>query len=172
MLSQRCTFSWSVIALALGCLLGHQGVAQDAPPSTIRQPELRRDALTNLTIIPRPGERIENGTILMKDGVIIAVGEGLEVPPGYRIHDQSGFVAYPGLVEPALVVDTGEEAEAASEQRGAYHNSKIVPQVDVADMNSAAGGDAQALRKLGFCSAMVLPRERDHPGTRVPHASG
>ena len=137
MLSWRCTYTWSIIGLVLGCLLGNQGLAQDAPPSTIRQPELRRDALTNLTIIPRPGERIENATILMKDGVIIAVGADLEVPPGYRVYDQSGFVAYPGLVEPALVVGTGDEAEVASEQRGAYHNSKIVPRVDVAVMNDA-----------------------------------
>ena len=151
------SYSWTVVCLILGTLMGSTGLAQDAPPVTIRQPELRRDALTNLTIIPRPGERIENGTILLKDGVIIAVGEDLSVPAGYRIHDQSGFVAYPGLVEPALVVDSGEKAESASQQRGAYHNSKIVPQVDVADMNSAAGGDAQALRKMGFCSAMVLP---------------
>jgi imidazolonepropionase-like amidohydrolase len=77
-------------------------LAQEAPSTTIRQPELRRDALTNLTIIPRPGERIEQGTILLKDGVIIAVGESLEVPAGYRVHDHTGFVAYPGLVEPAL----------------------------------------------------------------------
>ena len=157
MLSWCRTYSCSFVGLVLACLVGHQGMAQDAPSSTIRQPELRRDALTNLTIIPRPGERIENGTILMKDGVIVAVGEDLEVPAGYRIYDQSGFVAYPGLVEPALVVDTGDESEAASQQRGAYHNSKIIPQVDVADMSSAAGGDAQALRKMGFCSAMVLP---------------
>ena len=85
------------------------------------------------------------------------MGESLEVPAGYRVHDHTGFVAYPGLVEPALIIDTGDEADAASKQRGAYHNSKIVPHLDVADMSSAAGSEAQALRKMGFCSAMVLP---------------
>jgi N-acetylglucosamine-6-phosphate deacetylase len=131
--------------------------SQDPPPSTIRNPELRWDALTNLTIVPRPGERIEDGVILMRDGVVVAAGANLEVPGGYRIHDRVGYVAYPGLIEPALMVDTKDQAAAAAGQRGAYHNSKIVPRVDVSLMNDAIAGDADALRKMGFCAAMVLP---------------
>ena len=146
----------ALICLTIGCIA--QAVPnQDPPPSTIRTPELRWDALTNLTIVPRPGERIEDAVILMRDGVVIAVGADIEVPRGYRVHDRTGYVAYPGLIEPALMVDTKEQAAAAAGQRGAYHNSKIVPRVDVAVMNDAIDGDAGALRKMGFCAAMVLP---------------
>ncbi|HAW96394.1 MAG: hypothetical protein CMJ33_04900 [Phycisphaerae bacterium] len=146
----------ALICLMFGAI-AYTTLGQDPPPKTIRTPELRWDALTNLAIVTRPGERIENGVILMRDGVVVAAGPDLDVPDGYRVHDRSGHVAYPGLIEPALMVDSKDESTAASNQRGAYHNSKIVPRVDVAVMNDAIDGDAGALRKIGFCAAMVLP---------------
>lgn len=147
--------------LTLACAIGsvQPGLAQDAPPTTIRQSELRQDALTNLEIVVRPGEVIESGTILLKDGVITAVGADVEVPPGYRVHDHRGFTAYPGLIEPALVISNEEAYKAAGQERGAYHNPKIVPHLDVAGSPNVAGGDAAALRRMGFCSAMVLPED-------------
>lgn len=154
---ERATLPFAAITCLMIGFIAHAIPSQDAPPTTIRTPELRWDALTNLSIVTRPGERIENGVILMRDGVVIAAGAELEVPDGYRVHDRTGYVAYPGLIEPALVIDTKEQAAAAAGQRGAYHNSKIVPRVDVSVMNGAIDGDAGALRKMGFCAAMVLP---------------
>ena len=156
-LVERATLPFAaIICLVIACI-AQARPSQDAPPKTIRTPELRWDALTNVAIVTRPGERIEDGVILMRDGVVVAAGADLDVPGGYRVHDRTGYVAYPGLIEPALMVDTKEQAAAAANQRGAYHNSKIVPRVDVAVMNDAIEGDAGALRKMGFCAAMVLP---------------
>ena len=79
-MSYRSSSSFTRV-LALACTLAsvRAGLAQDAPPTTIRQSELRQDALTNLEIVVRPGEVIESGTILLKDGVITAVGADVEV---------------------------------------------------------------------------------------------
>lgn len=156
-LVERATLPFAAIICLVIAYIAQAMPSQDPPPNTIRTPELRWDALTNVAIVTRPGERIEDGVILMRDGVVVAAGADLDVPGGYRVHDRTGYVAYPGLIEPALMVDTKEQAAAAANQRGAYHNSKIVPRVDVAVMNDAIESDAGALRKMGFCAAMVLP---------------
>ena len=115
--------SWAVhgtqaLLTALACTASLFS-AQDPPPASIRQPELRRDALIGVDIIPFPGTRLENGVILLRDGVIEAVGTDIEVPAGYRIHDRTGLVAYPGLIEPALLMETTEQATALAGPLGA-----------------------------------------------------
>ena len=57
------------------------GLTQEATTTTIRTPELRRDALFGGDIVPRSGERIEDGIILLADGVIVGVGAGIAIPP-------------------------------------------------------------------------------------------
>lgn len=42
---------------------------------------------------------IENGTVLIEDGKIAAVGAGLAVPDGYRVIDASGKWVTPGLMQ-------------------------------------------------------------------------
>lgn len=42
---------------------------------------------------------IENGTILISDGKISAVGAGLAVPDGYRVIDAGGNWVTPGLMQ-------------------------------------------------------------------------
>lgn len=38
-------------------------------------------AIKNATIIQSPGRKIENGTIVLKDGIILSVGKDVPVPP-------------------------------------------------------------------------------------------
>ncbi|HLT91909.1 MAG TPA: amidohydrolase family protein [Woeseiaceae bacterium] len=47
-----------------------------------------------------PAGTIENGTLLVEDGRILAVGSGVEVPDGARTIDASGQVVTPGLFTP------------------------------------------------------------------------
>lgn len=133
---------------------------QEAPPTTIRTPELRRDAIIGVEIVPRPGERIENGVILLEDGVIIAAGADLEVPEGYRIHDHRGMVVYPGLIEPALQIPTSEQAGGVAGEHGAYPNSNVVPQLDLSAFPAPLEADGATLRSMGFCTALMLPADR------------
>ena len=145
-------------SLGITMILGGAAMrAQDPPPSSIREPELRRDAIVGVDIVPMPGERIEDGVIIMRDGIIEAVGSDIEIPEGYRVHDRSGLVAYPGLVEPALLLDSSELVTARMAERGAHHNGNVVPQVDMAESDISLDDGGAQLRSLGFCTAMVLP---------------
>jgi imidazolonepropionase-like amidohydrolase len=54
-------------------------------------------AITNATVYPVSGPRIEHGTVVIQDGRILAVGQSVTVPTGATTIDGSGKVITPGL---------------------------------------------------------------------------
>ena len=75
------------------------------PPDDIRSPEIRRDALVGVTVVPRPGERIEGATVLLRDGLVEAIGADLDVPAGYRVRILDDHFVYPGFIPVATAID-------------------------------------------------------------------
>src|SRR5690242_13310992 len=70
-------------------------------------------AITGGTVYPVAGAPIANGTVLMRDGRIVAVGAGVSVPGDAQRIDASGKIVTPGLVNAATelsVVDIGAVA--------------------------------------------------------------
>jgi imidazolonepropionase-like amidohydrolase len=55
-------------------------------------------AITGGTIYPVSGPRIENGTVLLKDGKIAAVGASVQIPSGAAQVDARGGWVTPGLI--------------------------------------------------------------------------
>ena len=67
-------------------------------------------AITGGTIYPVTGPRIENGTIILSNGVITALGANVAIPAGARRIDANGKWITPGLVAPVSslgVVEVG-----------------------------------------------------------------
>lgn len=67
-------------------------------------------AITGGTIYPVTGPRIENGTIILSNGVITAMGANVAIPAGARRIDATGKWITPGLVAPVSslgVVEVG-----------------------------------------------------------------
>ena len=56
-------------------------------------------AIQNATIITGTGETISEGTILIKDGKIKAVGKDVKVPIAAQVIDASDHYVIPGLIE-------------------------------------------------------------------------
>ncbi|MBL8889650.1 MAG: amidohydrolase family protein [Planctomycetaceae bacterium] len=61
---------------------------------------------------------VKNATILVADGLIVEIGEGLQPPPGARVIDWAGKTVLPGIIDP-YYVDSSLRASgnAASEVR-------------------------------------------------------
>jgi len=55
--------------------------------------------ITNATVLTAAGDRIERGSVLMRDGKIAAVGATLEAPPGVAVVDGSGKWVTPGVID-------------------------------------------------------------------------
>ncbi|MBD8079606.1 amidohydrolase [Cellulosimicrobium arenosum] len=68
-------------------------------------------AVTNGYVVPVSAPPIENGTVLVEDGVITAVGRDVTVPDGARVVDAAGRWVLPGFVESHAHMGVHEEGE-------------------------------------------------------------
>ena len=68
-------------------------------------------AITGGRVVPVTADPVENGTILIEDGKITAVGADLAVPDGAQVIDAAGQWVLPGFVEVHGHVGVHEEAK-------------------------------------------------------------
>lgn len=114
-------------------------------------------AFVNARIIPRPGEVIEKGTLVVRNGMIEAVGETVEAPADARIWDMNGMTIYPGLIE--TYTHAGVKNNPTETNDGRYWNIHVRPERTVPDYVDVGSSDFDDLRKLGFTSAHVVPNK-------------
>jgi imidazolonepropionase-like amidohydrolase len=68
-------------------------------------------AITGGRVVPISGDPIENGTVVVADGKITAIGPDVSVPDGVPVIDAAGSWVLPGFVEAHGHVGVHEEAE-------------------------------------------------------------
>ncbi len=73
-------------------------------------------ALTNARILTVTGNPIERGTVVIRDGLIAAVGASVTVPAGARVLDLAGKTVSPGFID--LLSGIGAPAVQAPAGRG------------------------------------------------------
>ncbi|MCP4833680.1 MAG: amidohydrolase family protein [Phycisphaera sp.] len=129
------------------------------PPEDIRVVENRRDALVNATVVTRPGETLEGATILLRDGLVEAVGVDIDAPKGYRVRDLEGLHVYPGFIDAGVSVPAGDALTRARSGAGAHWSPKIVPQISMRDSAGLDAARRKSLRHAGFTIAQVLPED-------------
>ena len=56
-------------------------------------------AIRNVTIVPVTGPRIEHGTVVIRDGKIVAAGADAAPQAGDSVLDGTGLFVYPGLID-------------------------------------------------------------------------
>ena len=61
-------------------------------------------ALTNVRIVTAPGKVIERGTIVTRDGRIVAVGAQVNIPADVVRMDLTGHTVFPGLIDAATSI--------------------------------------------------------------------
>lgn len=107
----------AAFALALApALLAPVPGALDAQPRPTRPDDVRLFAVTGARIVTVSGGVIENGTVVVDDGVIRAVGAGVSAPAGAWVIDASGKTVYPGLFDALTTLGHGSEPA----QRGGF----------------------------------------------------
>src|SRR5690348_8423588 len=75
-------------------------------------------AITNARIITVSGAPIERGTVVVRDGVIAAVGAAAQAPADARVIDGTGLTVYPGVIDANSSVGIGPISAAADAGRG------------------------------------------------------
>lgn len=96
---------WSLVVAMLAITM-HVRAAPALPPPGYRPIPVGVHALVGGTVIPRPGEKIAGGTIVIRAGLIEAVGRDLVVPADARVWDAKGLTIYAGFIEPFYIPDS------------------------------------------------------------------
>ena len=141
-----------------------------APPPGLREHTPAVHALVGAKIVVGPGRTIEKGTLVIRDGLIVAVGPDLKPPSDARIWDVSGKTLYPGLID--AYSEIAIPPRASDSATPAYWNPKVMPHVR-ADMAVALDREAnKKLRAQGIVARLIAPAGGIIRGTSALVATG
>ena len=124
-------------------------------------------ALVGGRVITVAGGVLEDGTVVLRDGLIEAVGSGIRPPADARVIDVKGLTLTPGIIDGFGGIGLPSPApRAAADGAGpAAGPGPLAPQAFVLDRIRAA--DALKARDTGVTTALVVPREGVLPGRSV-----
>ncbi len=88
--------------------------ASDLLPPGFRPLPLGIHALVGGRVVIKPGEVLDEGTIVIRDGFIKAVGKDMPPPADARIWDMKGMTIYAGFIDPYLVLSATNSPAATS----------------------------------------------------------
>lgn len=164
-------------------------LAAQAQTLTEREPGLRDatprwHALTGVRLVVAPGQVVEGGTLVLKDGVVVAAGRGVDVPAGARVWSLPGRTVYPGFIDlsssvgvPAALLrgpaparprwglgaelpppaEKASEPPAPSGRALAAKNQLVRAEQDVAAQLDWKPDELQSWRALGFTAVLAVP---------------
>lgn len=116
-------------------------------------------AFTNAKIYVTPTQVIENGTLLIKDGKVVATGTSVSIPKNTKIIDVSGKSIYPsfidiysdfGIKDPERDSGSGRSAQYEPSRSGYYWNDHVMPENKAIDRFSYDSKKASEYIKAGF----------------------
>ncbi|MDX2128315.1 MAG: amidohydrolase family protein [Chloroherpetonaceae bacterium] len=160
--SFRRLFSGYVGLLTLLNVALFQTMAQErfSPANGLRQNTPRVVAFTNARIVQAPGRVIDKGTLLIREGVIEAVGAAVKIPSDAMVIDLSGKMIYPGLIESYSSYGMPEPPRGPqAEVRGTkYWSDKVFSSTKALEQFKQDSAWAQKYRAMGFTATLSVPK--------------
>lgn len=159
-----------LVLLVAGTLLQAQDLSLSPVTQTI--------ALKNANIIPQPGQMIERGTVIIKNGLIEAVGEDVDIPANAKVIDADSMYVYPGFIDGAshtgVTKPNNEQEQQGRGRRGQGQQidrgnppnevAGILPERQVEAVMDMSDRSVEDMRKLGFTTAHIVPEGNTFPG--------
>lgn len=147
---------------------------ETATPNGIADNRQNALALTGASIYQSGGDVLENGTLLIRDGIIVDVTESGAVPEGFFAVDMTGRYIYPGLID----INTGYGVPAPGrpasgggaevlESSGQAYNSNDAIRSHYRAVEDFKPDEAQreTLRRQGFSTVLSLRADGIARGT-------
>lgn len=145
----------------LGLLLCSYSFAQEYIPKNdgVKTNTSNYTAFTNAKIYITPTQVVDNATLLIKDGKVVASGTSVTIPKNAVTVDVSGKTIYPSFIETYSYFGMKPIENASSNRRspqydasrnGFYWNDHIRPDQNALDFFDFDSKKAEKLRKAGF----------------------
>jgi imidazolonepropionase-like amidohydrolase len=165
----------ALLTLAVALAIGH-----GRGPSQAQHIATETYAITNARIVPVSGAVLEKGTVVIRDGLIAAVGANVTVPADARVIDGAGLTVYPGLIDtstslgmpqpsPPAVAGGGRgggggggfQFGGGAPMASALNSTQpagLQPEIQAADYLRPGGDQIDAERNAGITTALTAPR--------------
>lgn len=142
-------------------------------PCSAAEFEPRAVAITQATVVTAPGQQLENARVILRDGLIVAVGVDVAIPADAEVIEMPGHVVYAGFIDAATSallnpdraaqpaapapIDVSKYALAATR---IDNRKSLTPEYEAAE-NLRLDGDAlEKRRQLGFTTLHIVPSGR------------
>ena len=146
-----------------------------APVSTDAQGgEPQYFAIRGARVVPVSGPPMEDATVVVARGVIVAVGKGATIPADAWVIEGKGLTVYPGLVDAFTDVGIPPPAPAPSTEsaprrptelaRGPEDRPNSTPWRNAAEEVSLADKRIESWRNAGFTTVVCSPKAGFFPG--------
>ena len=132
------------------------------PPVAAQHPPVAPStwAITNARIETVSGPAISRGTVVIRDGLIAAVGSDVPVPADARVIDGKGLTVYPGMVDGYGSLGIPSASGQGSTPRpdpapNSSYAAGLQPEVRAVALLAPKPGDFHDARKAGFTVALT-----------------
>jgi imidazolonepropionase-like amidohydrolase len=149
-------------AIAFACLAAQPQLAAPQVPQPQSAPS-QVVAIQGGKLLTVSHGTIENGTIVLADGKIAAIGTAAEVkiPSGAQIVDARGLTVYPGLIDPESNFGLTEISADQMSNDLVERSDEIMPHMHVYDAFHSETELIPVARLNGITNAVVAPATED-----------
>ena len=163
----RCLYAAFSIVVAL-ILAAPSALGQGGEPRTF--------AIRGAKVVTVSGPPMEDATVVLSRGIIVAVGKDATIPPDAWVVDGKGLTVYPGLIDafsdvgipaapPAAAREgAGAQRPAAEPARGPEDRPGSTPWRSGADEISLSDKRIESWRAAGFTTVVSAPSGGFFPG--------
>ncbi|WP_421765092.1 amidohydrolase family protein [Ekhidna sp.] len=157
----------SVLLLLVIGVMPFLGLAQDSD----LKPVTNKYAIKNATIVQAPGKTIQNGTILIENGIIKAVGSSITIPADAWVVNADSMFVYAGFISGLsnIGVEKPKDEDRKDDRRltgnPSYERAGITPANSAREMLNPDDKSVSDFRKLGFTASHSVPHKGMLPGT-------
>jgi len=153
-------------------------------PAAGRAEEPASFAIRNARVVPVSGPVLERGTVVMRRGLLTAVGVDAAIPADARVIEGQGLTVYPGLID--ALTDVGLKATPSPSSapppparppspgpvRGPEDRPGSTPWLDAADLLTLEDKRLETWRNAGFTTVLAAPMTGLLPGEGAVVATG
>ena len=146
-------------------------------PNSVQDERENAYAFTHATLIQAHDIRLDDATLLIRDGIIVSAISGGKVPGGYHEIDMQGRSIYPGLIDmhtnyglpeikkPSGSAYAGKEVMFSTNESAYNANEAIRSHYNAASELKVDDKTAEELRKLGFSTVLTFKADGVARGT-------
>ncbi len=132
-------------------------IAQVAPTEGLHQAPPGVWALTHARVYTQPGTILDDATILLRDGLVAAVGQDLTRPPEATEIDVKGATIYPGFIDSWWAVSADKKDQPPPPGSDDHWNTSVHPDELASNFFHPEETELKAARALGFTTAHIVP---------------